>query len=88
MGGGRVVLHRERGGHETQRSAHEAHLGERLAEERLGVAGAVEREAVARIEAMCAGVVLRDPQVEGLVLLDSRIEELLADAGRVVRVER
>ncbi len=52
------------------------------------MACAIESEAVARVEAVSAGVVLRDPEVQRLVLLDSRIEELLAEAGGVILAEQ
>jgi thiosulfate reductase cytochrome b subunit len=69
-------------------SAHEADLGERLAEERLGVRGAVEGETVARVEAVRARVVLGDPEVELLVGVDGGVEQLLPDAGAVELVEQ
>ena len=61
-------------------SADEPHLGERLTQERLGVRGAVGREAVADVEAVRAGVVFGDPEVELLVVVDDGVEQLLPDA--------
>jgi hypothetical protein len=65
-------------------SADEADLGEMLAEERLGVACAVQGEPVAHVEAVRAWIVLGDPQVQRLALGDGGVEQPLADAGTVV----
>src|SRR5690606_28025868 len=69
-------------------SAREADLGELLAEERLGALRAVDHEAALLVEGGAAGVVLGDPAVERLALVDDRVEELAADALAVPRVEQ
>ena len=51
------------------------------------MAGAVEREAVADVEAVRAGVVSGDPEIHGLVGADRGVEQPLADAGAVPGVE-
>ena len=58
-----------------------------FAEERHVLLGAVGGEAVARVEAVGARVVFRDPEVDRVVAARG-VEELLADAGAVVGVEQ
>src|SRR5690606_28204233 len=69
------------------RSPAEPDLRQLLAEERLGAVGAVEGEAALGVERFAAGVVLGDPSVERLAVVDDRLEELAADALAVPRVE-